>query len=180
MIKYKVANRYSKALFDVALEEKKLEKIVNDIGAFTELFTTTKEFKIVMETSAVSREEKKEIVEDISKKLNFDKITINFLKLLIDKNKIKFIPTINEVFLKRYRDYIGLADYEVISAVELDTSIINEIKEKLEKKTGKKIELSTKVDPEILGGLIVKTEGLIYDGSLKSHLLKIKEKILKG
>ena len=180
MIKYKVANRYSKALFDVALEEKKLEKIVNDIGAFTELFTTTKEFKIVMETSAVSRDEKKEIVEDIAKKLNFDNITINFLKLLIDKNKIKFISTINEVLLKRYRDYIGLADYEVISAVELDASIINEIKEKLEKKTGKKIELSTKVEPEILGGLIVKTEGLIYDGSLKSHLLKIKEKILKG
>ena len=180
MIKYKVANRYSKALFDVGLEYNKLDKLLKDLETFTELFTTNKEFKIVMETSAVSREEKKEIVEELAKRFDFNPLTINFFKLLIDKNKIKFIPTINEVFLKRYRDYIGLADYEVISAVELDTSIINEIKEKLEKKTGKKIELSTKVDPEILGGLIVKTEGLIYDGSLKSHLLKIKEKILKG
>ena len=180
MIKYKVANRYSEALFEVAKEENKLEKIMNDISIFNELFQTSKEFRIVMETSAVSREEKKEIIEDISKKFNFDKAFVNFLKLLIDKNKIKFIPTIQEVFRKKFRDFVGIADYEVISAIDLDSNIINDIKKKLEEKTGKKIELSTKVNPEIIGGLIVKTEGLIYDGSLKSHLLKIKEKILKG
>jgi len=180
MIKYKVANRYSEALFEVAKEENKLEKVVNDLSLFNDIFQTNKEFKIVMETSAVSKEEKKEIIEDIAKKGNFDKITENFLKLLIDKSKIKFIPTIFEVFNKKYRDFIGIADYEIVSAIELDTKIINNIKQKLEEKTGKKIEIKNKVDEEIIGGIIIKTEGLIYDGSLKSHLLKIKEKILKG
>ncbi len=180
MIKYKVANRYSQALFEVGLENKNLEKLLSDLEIFSEIFTKSKEFKIIMETSAVSREEKKAIIEELAKKFNFDPMTINFFKLLIDKNKIKFITTITEVFRKKYRDYVGIADYEVISAIDLDSKIINEIKKKLEEKTGKKIEIKSKVEPEIIGGLIVKTEGLIYDGSLKSHLLKIKEKILKG
>jgi len=180
MIKYKVANRYSEALFEVGLENKNLEKLLQDLEILTELFTENKEFKIVMETSAVSRDEKKAIVEDLAKKFNFDPMSVNFFKLLIDKNKIKFIATISEVFRKKYRDYIGIADYEVISAVKLDSKFLKEIRNKLEGKTGKKIELSQKVDPEIIGGLIIKTEGLIYDGSLKSQLLKIKEKILKG
>ncbi len=180
MIKYKVANRYSQALFEVGIENNNLEKLLNDLEIFSEIFTKSKEFKIVMETSAVSREEKKAIIEELAKKFNFDLLSINFFKLLVDKNKIKFITTITEVFRKKYRDYVGIADYEVISAIDLDAKIINDIKKKLEKKTGKKIEIKSKVEPEIIGGLIVKTEGLIYDGSLKSHLLKIKEKILKG
>ncbi len=180
MIKYKVANRYSQALFEVGIENNNLEKLLNDLEIFSEIFTKSKEFKIVMETSAVSREEKKAIIEELAKKFNFDSLSINFFKLLVDKNKIKFITTITEVFRKKYRDYVGIADYEVISAIDLDAKIINDIKKKLEKKTGKKIEIKSKVEPEIIGGLIVKTEGLIYDGSLKSHLLKIKEKILKG
>ncbi len=180
MIKYKVANRYSQALFEVGIENNNLEKLLNDLEIFSEIFTKSKEFKIVMETSAVSREEKKAIIEELAKKFNFDSLSINFFKLLVDKNKIKFITTITEVFRKKYRDYVGIADYEVISAIDLDAKIINDIKKKLEEKTGKKIEIKSKVEPEIIGGLIVKTEGLIYDGSLKSHLLKIKEKILKG
>ncbi len=180
MIKYKVANRYSQALFEVGLEYNKLDKLLNDLEVFSELFTKNKEFKIVMETSAVSRDEKKSIIEELAKKFDFNPLTVNFFKLLIDKNKIKFITTITEVFRKKYREHAGIADYEIVSAIDLDAKIINEIKKKLEEKTGKKIELTTKVEPEIIGGLIIKTEGLIYDGSLKSHLLKIKEKILKG
>ncbi len=180
MIKYKVANRYSRALFETAKEYENIEKIMQDLEIMGELFEKSKDFKIIMETSAVSKDEKKKIIEELAKKFSFNIVSVNFFKLLIDKNKFKFIPTITEVFRKIYRDYKGLAEYEVISAIELDTSILDEIKNKLEEKTGKKIEISQKVEPDILGGLIVKTEGLIYDGSLKSHLLKIKEKILKG
>ncbi len=180
MIKYKVANRYSKALFEIAKEYENIEKIMEDLEIMKDLFEKSKDFKIIMETSAVSKEEKKKIIEEIAKKFSFNIVSLNFFKLLIDKNKIKFISTITEVFRKIYRDFKGLAEYEVISAIELDKNIIDEIKQKLEEKTGKKIEISQKINPEILGGLIIKTEGLVYDGSLKSHLLKIKEKILKG
>ncbi len=180
MIKYKVANRYSKALFETAKEYEILDKVKEDIEIINEVFKTSKDFKIIMETSAVSKEEKKKIMEELAKKFDLNIISLNFFKVLIDKNKFKFLPTITEVFLKLYKDFIGIADYEVISAVELDKEIINKIKKKLEEKTGKKVQLKTSIDEEIIGGLIIKTEGLIYDGSIKTHLLKIKEKILKG
>lgn len=180
MIKYKVANRYSAALFEVAKEENKIEKISKDLDLFSDIFSKNKEFRVVMETSAVSKKEKIEIVEDLGKKLNFDQITINFLKVLINKGKIKFIQTISQVFKKKFKDFMGIADFEVITAIKIDNKVLNKVKEILEKKTKKKIQISTKVDPEIIGGMIIKTEGLIYDGSLRHQLMKLKEKILKG
>ncbi len=180
MIKYKVATKYAKALFSLAKDENLTEKVLTDLSLITEIFKISKDFQIVMVGAIVSKEEKKELIEDISKKYKFNKITENFLKILIDKRKIKFLPFILDKYQKLYRDDIGIMVAEIISAIKLQKSKINEIKKNLEKKLNKKLEINNKIDPEILGGIIVKTEGLTYDSSLKMQLTKIKENILKG
>ncbi len=180
MIKYKVATKYAKALFSLAKEENITEKVLTDLSIVTEIYKISKDFQIVMVGAIVSKDEKKELVETIAKKFKLNKITENFLKILIDKRKIKFLPFIFTKYQKLYRDDIGIMVADIISAIELDKKKIEDIKKKLESKLNKKLEINNKVNPDILGGIIIRTEGLTYDSSLKMQLSKIKENILKG
>jgi F-type H+-transporting ATPase subunit delta len=180
LIKYKVATKYAKALFELAKEEKVTDKILTDLSIVTEIFKVSKEFYIVMVGAIVSKEDKKDLLENIVKKFKLNKITENFLKILVDKRKIKFLPFIFNKYQKLYRDDIGIMVADIVSAIKLDNKKINEIKKNLESKLNKKLEINNKIDPDILGGIIVKTEGLTYDSSLKMQLTKIKENILKG
>ena len=180
MIKYKVANKYAKALYELTKESKLEEKVLNDLSVVNEIFQESKDFRIVMVGAIVSSEEKKKFIEVIAKKYNFDKVTENFLKILVDKRKFKFVTHIFEKYKKIFKDNSGIISANIISAIKLDKSLLNELKDKLAKSLNKQLEVKEIIDEDILGGIIIKTEGITYDGSLKLQLNKIKENILKG
>ncbi len=180
MIKYKIATKYSKALFELAKEKNVVEKVLKSLAVATEILRTSKDFRIVMIGAGISTTEKKNIIDLLSEKYSIDHITKNFLKLSVDRGKLKFLPYIYEMYQKRYREFIGVMSADIISAIKLDKKLIKSITEGLSKKTNKKLEVKEVVEPEIIGGIIIKTEGMKYDASLKLQLNKIKENILKG
>ncbi len=180
MIKYKIATKYSKALFELAQEKNSVENVLKSLAVVTEIMKLSRDFRIVMLGAGISAAEKKNIIGLLCKKYSIDNITSNFLKLAIDRGKLKFLPYIYEMYQKRYRQLIGIMSAEIISAIKLEKKIIKNITEKLSKKTKKKLEVKEIVNPEIIGGVVIKTEGMTYDASLKLQLNKIKENILKG
>jgi F-type H+-transporting ATPase subunit delta len=180
LIKYKVANKYAKALFELSYEKKIVENVLKDLKTVVEMLKKSKDFKIVMIGAGISKDEKKEIIDAIAEKYSFSEISKSFLKLIIEKRKFKFLPYIFEVFQKKYREMIGVMTAEVISAIELDEKMISTLINKISEKLNKKIEVKQIVEPDIIGGIIFKTEGITYDASLKLQLNKIKENILKG
>ncbi len=180
MIKYKISTKYSKALFELAKEKNVVETVLKSLATATEILKSSKDFRIVMLGAGISTAEKKNIIDILSEKYAIDNISKNFLKLCIDRGKLKFLPYIYEMYQKRYREFIGVMSAEIVSAIKLDKKLIKNISKELSEKTKKKLEVSEVVDPDIIGGIIIKTEGMKYDASLKLQLNKIKENILKG
>jgi len=180
LIKYKIAAKYAKALLETAKEINIADQIYNDLETIADVFKNSQDFKIIMVGALIGKSEKKGIIAILAEKYKFNRIVVNFLNMLIDRSKIKFLPVIFDKYSSLYKEDKGIISATIISAVKLDQTILSNIKSKLSLKLNKQLELSEKVNPEILGGVIIKTEGVTFNSSLRMKLNNLKENILKG
>lgn len=100
---------------------------------------------------------------------------MNFIKLLIKNGSINILPVCIDEYEKLYKDAISLSKASVVSAVELTDEEKIKLEERLKKITGNEVEISYKIEPEIIGGLIINIDDKVYDGSIRYHLDKLKE-----
>jgi F-type H+-transporting ATPase subunit delta len=117
---------------------------------------------------------RKEIVSEIGEKAGFDNLTINFLKLVIELGRFKALLKSEVLFMQKIRRASGKATAEVTVAVNPSEENLNRIKERLNKLVGRDVEITLKVDPSILGGVIAKIEDKVFDGSIKTQLERIR------
>jgi len=178
MIQNEIAKKYSKALFSLAEEKDKFIKFNDDLNLVKESFTEHKELKNVLFHPRIKIEEKKKIfnrvfAEEISEEIH------NFIQLLIDKRRIFFIKAIINQFNNLVNDREKILEIEVVSAIELEEDMKDRLKEKIEKEMDYEVILNNTVDPEILGGLVLKIGDKIIDGSIQHKLNTLSEKIEK-
>lgn len=178
MIQNEIAKKYSKALFSLAEEKDEFIKFQDDLNLIKEAFTEHKEFRNVLFHPRIKLEEKKRIFgrvfeEEISQEI------YNFIQLLIDKRRIFFIKAIIDQFNVLVNEREKILKIEVVSAIELEENMKNRLKEKVEKEINYEVILNNTVDPEIIGGLILKIGDKIIDGSIQHKLNTLSEKIEK-
>lgn len=178
MIQNEIAKKYSKALFSLAEEKDKFVKFKNDLSLIKKAFTEHKEFKNVLFHPRIKIEEKKRIFDRIFEEEISQEI-YNFIQLLIDKRRIFYIKAIINQFTDLVNDREKILEIEVVSAIELEKDMKNSLKEKLEKEMNYEVVLNNTVDPEILGGLVLKIGDKIIDGSIQHELNTLSEKIEK-
>lgn len=178
MIQNEIAKKYSKALFSLAEEKDKFIKFKKDLNSIKEAFTEHKEFKNVLFHPRIKIEEKKRIFDRIFEEEISQEI-YNFIQLLIDKRRIFYIKAIINQFNDLVNDREKILEIEVVSAIELEEDMKDRLKDKLEKGMEYEIILNNTVDPEILGGLVLKIGDKIIDGSIQHELNTISEKIEK-
>jgi len=171
-----VSNTYAQALFEVALELDNLDQIREELGFVSETFKSHPEFYEVFRTPKINKEERKDIIikvfgEQVSTEV------MNFLKILIDKRRGTAIGGIYSEFVDMVDDHKGVVKAVVESAVELTDDEQKTLTEKLAKVTGKEIRLSALVNPEIIGGLVVKIGDKVIDGSVKNRLDIMKDNL---
>lgn len=171
-----IAKKYSQALFELGKEEKSL---MNFKEQLTDIVMTLEEYhdlKKLLFHPAVTPEDKKKVIQDIFSS-NISEEIMNFLKILIDKRREKYIVTIYKNFIKLLNKENDILEIEVISAIKLS----DVLKERLEKKvvnlTGYKIILKEKIEPDIIGGLILKIGDQVIDGSIRHDLEILENKI---
>ncbi len=173
-----VAGTYSEALFDVAVETGKIEAFQDDLNGIVDSFKTYPEFFELFRTPQLSIDEKKEIIETVfAGKINGE--VLNFLKIIMDKQRGNEIKAISKAYEKRVYDHKGIEKATVVSAVPLSDAQMAAITEKLEKLTGKRIEMTGKIDKTILGGVTVRIGDRIIDGSIRSRLTDVKEDLAR-
>ena len=174
----KIRVRYAKALFSAAQEEKMVETLKTDIEKVLDVCNRSAEFVLLLESPVVRTTKKIHLITQIFKN-EINPLTLNFL-LLVAKNKREvFIPGICRYFLELIRKDQNIKSAVLTTAVEMDKKTIEKIEEILGKELNAKIEMSTQVNPEIIGGLILRVEDKQFDSSVHTKLKNIKQHLLE-
>ena len=166
---------YSKALFDLATEENLTDNVLSDLTAIKEILKENSGFIALLDSPAVPSEERIEMVDDAFKGATY--VTLNFIKLLTEMRQMSAFFKCADGFCKMYDDVNGILRAEIITAVEISESHCDAICAKIAATTGKKIVPTKKVDPSILGGVILRYDGKQLDGSISSRLDGIKKQL---
>ena len=174
------ANRYAKALFDVALQEKAdLSKINQDLSAFSELLASNSELLRAGERVGVSDAARKAMMAQIADRLGVADQVKKLLVVLTQSRKLNLITDLAESFRERLLAHQNIVRADVTSAVALSPDKTKALAESLSAVTGKKVELSMSVDPALLGGVVARIGSTVYDGSVKTQLERLRHELIE-
>ena len=166
---------YGKALFLLALEENLDDVIFQEIKALTDIFRENNEYIIILDSPAIMLDEKLSMIDNSLGGCH--EYIKNFLKILCEKHSVFQFENCVKAFSKEYDKYHNIIRSVVISAVKLSDSQLEKMKLALEKKSGKVVFLENEIDPSLIGGVVLRTEGKQLDGSLKGRLDSMKRSI---
>lgn len=173
-----VSTSYSTALFDLSVEVNKVEEFMNEMSFVKDILKSNKEFFEILKTPRVNINEKKKIIdESFGEKLN--KEVVNFIKILIDKRRISHIIDIANEFDKIACDYQGIVRAIIYSSIALNDEQIKRLEKKLSEKSGKTVEVQNVVDKTLIGGLMLRFNDLVVDGTLKGKLQDLENSLNK-
>lgn len=175
----RVAIRYSKALFELALQKGKLSEIEKDLLLVKEQIKQNEEFHSFLINPLIQNKSKTDLLIN-SFKNSVNELTMNFLILTSKKKRSEYLEDIIKNFETLALEHNNIVSAEVFSAVPLSTEQNDQIRENLKTKLGKEVQLNEVVDKSLLGGFIVKIRDSVVDYSLKRQLERLKEKMIFG
>lgn len=165
-----ISKRYARAFFEIAEKEKKLEQFYSELNKFSSIITQNTSLKEFLANPIIEQDNKKVVVEQIIDKLHFSNMTVNFLKLLVDKKRIDSLSDIELCFRQLMDDALKTVRINVQTAFPLSDKMQDYITTNMEKITGRKAEITVETVPELLGGVIISVGDTLYDGSVKNQL----------
>ncbi len=172
-----LARRYAKALFAICKEENKYDEYNEALQGLNGLFSSDSGVEDALTNPLYPIDVREKVMEGIVKSMGVDKVMGNFLNLLVEKKRADVLPDIAEEFQIMVDEEKNISHGSVVSAVELSSDLQKKVQQTLEKLTGKTVELTTSVDPSIIGGIIAKVGDLELDGSIRTQLASLKDSI---
>ena len=169
--------QYANALADIALEQGAAEPVLKQLSEFGAAFAASAELRIFLAAPGVSHEAKHGVIEKLAARMGASKIIRNFLFVMVDNQRAALLPDILAAFQEVIRRRQGVAEAEVSSAVNLSDTQKAQLLQTLERLTGKKIQAQYALEPELLGGAVVRIGDTIYDGSLRSRLKEMRVRL---
>ena len=171
-----VAQTYAEALFSLGLEEKKLPKLQDEGKALSEIIEDNEDFLLLLDSRFMTREERQDIATKILK--DFDEDVVSFVKVLIVNNRTNYIKDVLQAFNSLCNEYKGVKEGLIYSAFPLNKETINKIKNKISQIEKMDVELISRIDPSLIGGVKVVINSHVYDGSIKNQLEKMQIDLL--
>jgi F-type H+-transporting ATPase subunit delta len=175
-----LARRYARALLDIGREEGQVRRVLSEVERFAGLLDDAPLLREVLEASHINRRDKQAALEATVSQAGFLPVTMNFLRLLVDKRRMNILPQILTELRRMVEELEGVERVEVISAAPLPETQREFLKSVLSMRTGKKIELEETLDPAVLGGMVVKVGSTVYDGTVRTQLFQMRENLQKG
>jgi len=173
-----IAEVYARALFEAAQDADALDRVHDELDEFVEALDQSQELQMFFFSPYFSSDEKKEGVDKVLE--GADERTVNFLKLLAERHRMPVLFRIRRAFDELWAEEKKLLSVSVTSAVELDDKLVKEIGSRIEEQTGRDVELSSQVDPYVLGGLVVRVGNMVLDASVRNRLEKLRKQVAKA
>lgn len=172
-----VSSRYSEALFDLAIEEEKVDEFYETLLSIKEVFLTNDDFNEVLMHPEITLQEKVSLIKSVFNEI--EKTIINFLLVIIEKNRAKDIVAIIDDFEVFYNEYRNIENAVVYSVVKLKKAQITKLEKQLSNKFSKTVRVTNIIDESIVGGIRVVINNTVIDTSVKTRIKDLGEAIHK-
>ena len=175
-----LAGRYAGALYALAIDSNKVDSIHDELGRLSDLIDESQDLRKLLESPILSREEQQRAITTIMEKAGADALTVKFLGTLASNGRLSALPRVIQAFQQEHARRRGQVSAEVISAVALDDNRKVVVEKTVARLAGSdKVSLSMRVDPSLIGGLVVRIGSRMIDTSIKTKLSRL-ESAMKG
>lgn len=178
MISSEVAKRYAAGLFQLAVEKNMLDLIASEMQAIGEVCEKDRTLLNFLAAPQIRDQDKEEVIKAVFSKKVSDPVN-ELLDLVVRKRRSQYIVEISEAFQDLVLENRGIIKTRVVAAVPVTDKEVSELKSRLEKKTGKKVLMTIKIDPKILGGMIVHLGNQVIDKSIRYQLRLLRDRLLE-
>ncbi len=172
-----IAVVYARSLFEVANEQDKLDVVREQLGAFSDALSENRDLQVFFFSPYFATKEKQDGLDLVVS--DADPVILNFLKLLIEKHRMPVLFRIRSNYDAMWEEENKLLPVHITSAVELDKAIVEQLGDRISEQTDRKVELSANVDPEILGGIVVRVGNSVLDASVRNRLEQLRKQVVK-
>jgi F-type H+-transporting ATPase subunit delta len=173
-----IAQVYARSLFEVAQEHDKLDLVREQLGQFAEALSDSRELQTFLFSPYFSTDEKKDGLDRALE--DPDETVRNFLDLLLEKHRMPVLFRVRRELDRLWEDVNQLLPVQITSAVELDDAIADRIGEEIGRQTGRRVELTSTVDPDVIGGLVLRVGNSILDASIRTRLDNLRKQVAKA
>ena len=173
-----IATVYARSLFEVAKEGDKLDDVREQIGQVADAIADDHGLQVFFFSPYFSSDEKKDGLEKALE--DPDPIVVNFLELLIEKHRMPALLRVRRTYDALWEEENDLLPVTVTSAVELDEATVKNIGDKIGEQTGRKVKLTSSVEPDLLGGIVVRVGNSIIDASIRSRLEQLRKQVTRA
>ena len=175
-----IARRYAEALADVATARNQVEQIDNEVRIFAEMMKSSVELHDMFASPTVSQTDKLRVLEALIARTRTGQMTANLLRTMLSHYRLHHLAAVYEQFRREMNERNGLIVAEVATAAEVGAAEQAKLGRTLEQMTGKQVEFKFKTDASLIGGLVTRIGSIVYDGSVRSQLREIRERLKRG
>lgn len=173
-----IAQVYARSLFEVARENDELDEVHDQLGDFTDALDESRELQVFFFSPYFSSEEKKDGIDKVVDGAN--EHFLNFLKLVAERHRVPAIFRIRREFDDLWRQENKLLEVRVTSAEPLDEEVVQSIGRRIEEQTGQRIDLDANVDPDVIGGLVLRVGNKVMDASVRGRLERLRKEVARA
>jgi F-type H+-transporting ATPase subunit delta len=173
-----IAEVYARSLFEVAKENDELDAVHEELDQFADALDEDRNLQVFFFSPYFSSQEKKDAIEKVVEGAN--EHFVRFLQLLAERHRMPVVFRIRRVLDGLWAEENKLLTVTLKSAIELDKSTVKDIGKKIEEQTGRKIELTQEVDPDVLGGLVMQVGNMVLDASVRGRLERLRKQVARA
>ena len=173
-----LSRRYGKAFFQLAQEENREEPVSQEIQQFVNAYTSSA-LQTVLNNPAFHLDQRKKILLAVAKTIQLSSLSVHFLLILLERDRLSYLPSIVAYYRRLLNEKRGRVEAKVVAARALDETALARLREALRGISGKEVILHQETNAELIGGLLVELEGKIYDGSVRTQLENMKQRITR-
>ena len=179
MVTGSLARRYARAVIDLGTSSGNLDKIGADLRSLAKAMHDSAELQTALTNPAIRRSDRRKVIDGLLERIGAQPQTKNLVYLLLDAERLSSVPAIAREVDAMIQAKSGRVSAEITSALPLDVGQVQQITAALEKLSGKKIDVTKREDPALLGGVVAKVGDVVYDGSLRTQLRSIRDELTK-
>ena len=178
-IQASLAGRYATALFGLARDERQIEAVGNGLDRLSQALVDSRDFSELVSSPLIDREEAGKAFAAVAAQLSLDPVTTNFLGVLAKNGRKNQLQPVIRAFRRIAAEHRGEASAEVVTAHPLKDDQLAALKQQLRTRAGREVAIETRIDPEILGGIVIKVGSPMIDASIRTKLNRLAE-AMKG